>query len=358
MTERPRRPLNKDNDALRFPFAEAPAPGTVFDVAPGVKWLRMPLPFALNHINLWVLDDGDGWTLVDTGINSADTRELWTVLFAGPLKDKPVKRILCTHFHPDHLGLAGWLVGTHGVPLWITREEIEAARYNLALTSDIAVPLASRLYTQAGLESALPAMLAARGDGYKGRVSALPETYIALDPTRPVQAAGTTWSIVVGEGHSPQLAALYAPSRRVLISGDQVLPGISPNVSVRDSLPDSNPLKDFLESLMRFRALPNDTLVLPSHKMPFYGLHERVDQLIGHHHDRLGVARAACANGATARDVMQAMFNRDFDAQQLAFALGETLAHLNYLIVNGEILREETPAGVDRYRAISSAAAA
>ncbi len=358
MTEQPRRPLNKDNDALRFPLAEAPAPGTVIDVAPGVKWLRMPLPFALNHINLWVLDDGDGWTLIDTGINSSDTRGLWAALFAGPLKAKPVKRILCTHYHPDHFGLAGWLTEAHGVPLWVTREEIETARYILAQTPDVSVSLASRLYTRAGLGSALPAMLAVRGEGYKGRVSALPEKYIALDPTRPVEAAGATWRIVIGEGHSPQLAALYAASLGVLISGDQVLPGISPNVSVRDSQPDSNPLKAFLESLMRFRALPNDTLVLPSHKMPFYGLHERVDQLIAHHLDRLGVARTACANGATAGEVMQAMFRRDFDPHQLAFALGETLAHLNYLIVNGDIVREETPAGVDRYRAISSAAAA
>lgn len=351
------RPHNKDNDALRFPFAEAPAPGTVNDVAPGVKWLRMPLPFALNHINLWVLDDGEGWTLVDTGINTPDTRNLWNVLFAGPLKDKPVSRVLCTHFHPDHIGLAGWLVEAHGVPLWIMKEEYETARRALAITKDVSAPLSSRLYIRAGLESALPAMLAAFAQGYKARVSALPATYVPLDPVRPVAAAGTAWGIVIGEGHSPQLAALHSARLGVLISGDQVLPGISPNVSVRDFEPDGNPLKLFLESLLRFRALPADTMVLPSHKMPFYGLHERIDQLIHHHHDRLDMARRACAQGANACEVVKALFKRNLDAHQLAFALGETLAHLNYLICTGDLVREDTPQGVDRYRAVSSAAA-
>lgn len=351
MTSAVQKPHNRDNDALRFPFAEAPAPGTLVDVAPAVKWLRMPLPFALNHINLWVLDDGDGWTLVDTGINSADTRKLWTEIFAGPLKGKPVKRLLCTHFHPDHLGLAGWLVEMHGVPLWITPREMEVARYNMALTREAAVSMSTRLYIRAGLEAALPAALAARGDGYKGRLWPLPETFRPIDPALPVESAGLAWRVVVGEGHSPQLAALYSPG--LLISGDQVLPGISPNVTVRDSQPDSNPLKLFLDSLMRFRTLPADTLVLPSHKMPFYGLHERIDQLIAHHRDRLEVARVACLHGATAGDVLKAMFKREFDPHQLAFALGETLAHLNYLISNGLVARIETGDGIDRYETVS-----
>ncbi len=347
MNVHPPKPHNRDNDALRFPFAEAPAPGTLMDVAPGVKWLRMPLPFALNHINLWVLDDGDGWTLVDTGISTDDTRRLWTEIFEGPLKAKPVKRLLCTHFHPDHLGLAGWLVAKLNIPLWITAPEIEAARFNMAMTRETAVSLASKLYIRAGLESALPTYIGARGDGYKGRLWPLPATFTVLDTAKSVQAGGHFWRIVVGEGHSPHLAALYVPG--VLISGDQVLPGISPNVSVRDSQPESNPLKLFLESLMRFRALPADTLVLPSHKMPFYGLHERIDQLIAHHRDRLEVARLACVNGATAGEVMKAMFKRELDPHQMAFALGETLAHLNYLMSTGVLARDESPGGIDRY---------
>ena len=352
------KPHNKDNDALRFPFPAAPAPGTLTEVAPGVKWLRMPLPFALDHINLWVLDDGDGWTLVDTGINSTKTREIWTEIFAGPLKDKPVKRVICTHFHPDHIGLAGWLTEMHSAPLWITPKEMATARETHALTVAQSEPLMSAQYTRAGLQSALSDAIATRGNTYTRRVAQLPPTYLPLDPAVPIMAGGHSWRVVVGEGHSPQLAALHAALPGILISGDQVLPGISPNVSVRIQARDDNPLKLFLESLARFRELPAETLVLPSHKLPFYGLRERIDQISAHHKDRLEVARLACVKGATAGEVLEAMFKRAFDAHQLHFALGETLAHLNYLVAKGDIVREQTAEGIDRYVAISSPAAA
>ena len=348
------KPYAKDNEALRFPFATAPAPGTLTDVAPGVQWLRMPLPFAgLNHINLWVLDDGDGWTVVDTGINTPETKQTWTDIFVGPLKGKPVKRILCTHYHPDHIGLAGWLAETHRAPLWITAGEMQAARYAHGLSQDISGPAAAKVYIQAGLESAIPAATGAHGGRYKRAVSDLPLDYTAIDPALPVEAAGIDWRIVVGEGHSPQMATLYSDKLGVLISGDQVLPGITPNVSVRDSQPDSNPLKLFLDSLERFRALPDETLVLPSHKLPFHGLRTRVDQLIRHHHDRLNVAREASRQGATGAEVLKALFKRELDAHQLAFALGETVAHLNYLVASGDVVREQTPGGIYRYTTVA-----
>ena len=339
----------KDNAALSFPFAEAPAPGTLTDVAPGVKWLRMPLPFALNHINLWVLDDGDGWTLIDTGINTDDTRRLWGELFAGPLAGKPVKRVLVTHFHPDHIGLAGWLSETHKAPLWITSCEMDAARFSHALTKEVSGPAAAKVYLQADLESAIPGAMAAHGGRYKRAVSDLPVDFVAIDPAQPIRAAGVDWRVVVGEGHSPQMAALYSEQLGVLISGDQVLPGITPNVSVRDSKPDSNPLKQFLDSLQRFRELPDETLTLPSHKMPFHGLRTRVDQLTRHHEDRLALARETCRRSATGGKVLKALFKRELDSHQLAFALGETVAHINYLVHAGDVKREELPTGVYKY---------
>jgi len=354
---------HKDDDAVRFPYSAAPAPGTLTDVAPGVKWLRMPLPFALNHINLWVLDDGDGWTLVDTGINSTKTREVWSEIFAGPLKGKPVMRVVCTHFHPDHIGLAGWLTEMHGAPLWVTPKEMAMAHETRDLTIARIETLMTAQYTRAGLAGALSDAIATRGNSYTTGVVPLPATFTAIDPAQPIAAGGQSWQVVVGEGHSPQLAALYAAKSDawpgILISGDQVLPGISPNVSVRfmEAI-DDNPLSLFLDSLARFRTLPADTLVLPSHKLPFYGLHERIDQIVNHHHDRLDVARRACVNGATASDVLTAMFKRRFDAHQLNFALGETLAHLNYLIATGEVVREQTAQGIDHYTAVSSPAAA
>lgn len=342
--------MTKGNDALRFPFAAAPAPGTTVEVAPGVAWLRMPLPFALNHINLWVLDDGDGWTLVDTGINSESTGELWEQVISGPLAGKPVKRLIVTHFHPDHIGMAGWLVERLAIPMWITPGELDAATF-LRTTKDIAGPAAAKVYERAGLADAIPAALKVHGGGYRERVHALPTDVTLIDPEQPIAAGGTIWRVVVGEGHSPQMATLYSAERKVLISGDQILPGITPNIGVRNAQPDGNPLERFISTLARFRALPDDTLVLPSHKLPFYGLHARVDQLIQHHRDRLADARAACIGGATAGDVLKVLFKRDLDPYQFGFALGETVAHLNFLVAEGSLTQDVRPDGVYIYKA-------
>jgi glyoxylase-like metal-dependent hydrolase (beta-lactamase superfamily II) len=322
----------------------------VQEVAPRVKWLRMPLPFALDHINLWVLEQDDGWMLVDTGIDSPQTRALWEQVFAGPLKAKPVTRLLCTHFHPDHIGLAGWLADRHGIALEITGKEWAMAR---AVRDAIPEPDAvAAFYARIGFP--LTDQDAVPGNTYRARVHALPASAVKIDPAVPLAAAGVSWGVVVGEGHSPELAALHSAELALLISGDQVLPGISPNVSVRMENPAANPLKDFLESLARFRALPEDTLVLPSHKLPFYGVRERIDQITAHHRDRLAVAKAACT-GATAMDILSAIFPRVLDRHQVHFAIGETLAHLNYLIAAGEVERVEKAAGPDLYRAIAAA---
>jgi glyoxylase-like metal-dependent hydrolase (beta-lactamase superfamily II) len=335
--------------ALRFPFADAPAPGSVRDVAPRVKWLRMPLPFALDHVNLWVLEDGDGWTLVDFGIDLPQTRAVWERLLAGPLAAKPVKQLVATHFHPDHLGCGGWLSQITGAPLWITEREWQRAQMMQARTPEPFGPLVARSYTRAGFRDALSSVSGMDGYKYAAHVGPLPAAYHALDSGKPVTAAGTQWQVLIGEGHSPQLATLHSPALGVLISGDQILPGISPNISVPAFDPDSNPLKLFLANLEQFRSLPRETLVLPSHKLPFHGLQIRLDQLVGHHHQRLEQALAACRTGASAAEVLRAIFPRALDPHQLSFALGETLAHLNYLIGEGEVRREDGAGGVDRY---------
>jgi glyoxylase-like metal-dependent hydrolase (beta-lactamase superfamily II) len=310
----------------------------------------MPLPFALDHINLWVLEDDDGWMLVDTGINTAETRALWEQLFEGPLKGKPVTRLFCTHFHPDHIGLAGWLADRHGVALEITAKEWAMACAIRETKADDAATAA--FYARIGYPSADTG--AAPGNTYASRVHPLPDRHTVVDPAKSITAAGASWRVVVGEGHSPELGALYCEDRGLLISGDQVLPGISPNVSVRMEHPDANPLHDFLQSLARFRALPVDTLVLPSHKLPFHGLRERIDQIVAHHHNRLGIAKAACTD-ATAIEVLAAVFPRALDRHQIHFAIGETLAHLNYLIAAGEVERGKNAAGPDIYRAVAAA---
>ena len=341
-------------DVLRFPFQEPPAPATLIEVAPRVQWLRMPLPYALNHINLWVLDEGDGWTVVDTGLNTAETRALWEQIFAGPLKGKPLLRVICTHFHPDHMGLAGWLAENYGVLLWVTAKEIATARSTFAQNEETMTPILIEHYRRAGLGDAAAQAATTRSNAYSRRVHPLPKNVVVIDPSKLIEAVGLSWRVVIGEGHSPQLAGPYAEDLGVLISGGQVLPGISPNISVRSTEPGTNPLAKFLETLPRFGALPENTLVLPSHKLPFYGLRARVGQLIAHHAERLDVTRDACRPGTNVDGVLKAMFPLDFDAHQLHFALGETVAHLNYLVGTGEIERKIDGA-VDFYRTLSSA---
>lgn len=352
MVEQKHTPPGKGNEHLRFPFEVAPTPGTLIDVAPGVKWVRMPLPFRLNHINLWILDDGDGWTLVDAGINTNETQALWTDLFAGPLSAKPLKRVICTHYHPDHMGLAGWLSETYGVKVWATPKEIETARFSYGLSDAEVSAMTRDFFKRGGVPRASSEMPAGEDRNFAQFIWPLPAEFSVVDPAQPVNAAKTTWQIVVGEGHSPQLAGLHAAGLGVLIAGDQVLPGITPNVSVFNAEDDSNPLQLFLDSLQRYRALPPDALVLPSHKLPFYGLQERVDQITAHHEERLVRVRIVCAKSVTAAEVLPAIFDRTFEGIQLRFALGETMAHLNYLIGTGEIVRETTPEGVYLYRAV------
>lgn len=337
------------DSALRFPFAEPPAFGDPREVAPGVLWLRLPLPFALNHINVWILRDDDGATLVDTGIAGSRTYAAWDSVFEGVLKGVPVKQIISTHYHPDHMGASGWLVKRTGAPFHTPRAEWETARMLFEAPDERVDAQVFTEYRRADL----PRDLAEQFLNFRAKRRTdsvdLPAHANILEPTARITAGGTTWRLVIGRGHSPELGALYSDERGVLIAGDQVLPVITPNVSVHPYAPDANPLELFLTTLQDFRSLPEDTFVLPSHKLPFYGLRTRIDEIVAHHGTRLTIAREATAQGATAAEVMAALFSRQFDAHQTFFAIGETLAHLNYLIGTGEMTREDN-GGVDLYR--------
>ncbi|MTJ80456.1 MAG: MBL fold metallo-hydrolase [Telmatospirillum sp.] len=310
----------------------------------------MPLPFALDHINLWLIEDGDGWVVVDTGVPSKETRRLWQDVFAGPMGGRPVTRLLVTHFHPDHMGLASWLSEQFGVTMETTLAEWLYGRMLSQDASGSFVATAREFYQRAGFGTELLDLVVERGNAYGQRIHDIPARFHRISEGSCLSIGGRRWRVMMGEGHSPEMACLWCKDLNILISGDQILPSISPNVSVWPSEPDGNPLRLFLHSLERFRDLPEDCLVLPSHGRPFIGLRERIDGLTSHHRERLDETLDACSQPITAVDLQAVMFRRPLDSHQLFFAIGESIAHLHYLMEERLIVRETGSDGVLRFR--------
>lgn len=342
----------KPFDPVSYPIEQQPAPGETLELAPGVRWLRMPLPFELNHINLWLLEEADGWTIVDTGLNLDDIKRYWEAVLETHCREKPVKRLIVTHCHPDHLGLARWLGDQLKVDTWITQGEILNAYAWFHQLPNHDVDGMVGFFRRHGLDPARADMLHGRGPTYRGRVDGLPTEYRRLLEADLVRIGGHDWRVIVGYGHSPEHAALHCAELKVLISGDMLLPRISTNVSVMSATPDGDPLKLFLDSIERFTALPDDTLVLPSHGRPFRGIRARVMQLQEHHRERLDALVAACDAPKTACELIPTLFQRELDAHQTMFAMGESIAHLNCLAHAGRLRRAQGPDGVFRFTAI------
>ena len=336
--------------SLEFPFGDAPAPGTVRAVAPGVHWLRMALPFALDHINLWLLEDGEGWTMVDTGLGDAPTRALWEQVFAGTLGGKPVKRVLVTHYHPDHAGNAGWLCARFGAPLWMTQAEYLTAH---AVRHGVGgyVPGATlALFRANGLDEERCAQMAGRGNIYLRQVPEFPDSYRRIMDGEEIAIGARAWRVIAGYGHAPERASLSCEALGLVISGDMLLPRISTNVSVWPVDPEGDPLGQFLQSIRRYRELAADTLVLPSHGLPFRGAHLRVEQLERHHEERLRELHEACAEAPRcAAEVLEVLFRRKLDTHQMFFAMGEAIAHLHFLERAGRLRRAVGGDGVARF---------
>lgn len=336
---------------MNAPFPTPPAPGATIEVAPGVQWLRMPLPFALDHINLWLVDEHDGHTLVDTGYGDAATRSIWQTHFASTLKARPLRRIIVTHFHPDHLGNAAWLAERFHAPVAMTAAEYLTGHAVHGQGAGYTVTDTCALFRSHGVDDEHLRALEARGNRYRVGVPELPTRFQRLYPGATTRFGGSDWRVIGGYGHSPEHAALHAPDRSVLISGDMLLPRISTNVSVGPAEPEGDPLGRFLESLRAFETLSDDTLVLPSHGLPFRGAAARVAQLRRHHDARLAeLVDAVAAGRASAADLVPILFRRELDTQQRFFAVGEAIAHLNYLVTNGSLVRETDAAGHVRFR--------
>ncbi len=343
--------MNPQESELHYPLGDTlPATGQAVELATGVRWLRMGLPFALNHINLWLLDDGDGWTVVDCGIATDDTRAAWEQVFAHELRGKPVTRVIATHCHPDHVGLSAWLCDRWHAPLAMTVGEYGFARMMAAGLPGADGPAMIPHFRRHGLtDRDKLAQLDGRKSYYPSLVPKVPEHFLRLEEERPLQIGGRAWQVITGTGHSPEHAALYCKELGILISGDMVLPRISTNTSVFAIEPEADAVGHYLASLEKFLPLPADTLVLPSHGKPFRGLHQRIAQLQAHHAERLDEVRVACATPQSAADIVPLMFKRELDMHQLTFAMGEALAHLHRLWYAGELTRTEGEDGVLRF---------
>jgi glyoxylase-like metal-dependent hydrolase (beta-lactamase superfamily II) len=349
---------NARESELHYPLGETlPQPGEALDLAPGVRWVRMGLPFALDHINLWLLrdrlDGREGWTIVDCGIASDDTRANWERVFAERLDGLPVLRVMATHFHPDHLGLAHWLTERWGCRLWMSATDFNLARLASSSTVGMGGASAAAFFGSHGLTD--PDSLdkiRARADYYPKMVPVVPAAYRRLMDGTGVEIGGRTWRCIAGYGHAPEHISLFCEEAKLLISGDMVLPRISTNVSVVDVEPEADPLTLYLQSLTRYLDLPADTLVLPSHGKPFTGLHQRIAQLREHHDERLAEVMAACrAEPTHAAGLLGVLFKRKLDLHQTTFAMGEAIAHLHALWLHGGLTRNLGEDGVYRFSA-------
>jgi glyoxylase-like metal-dependent hydrolase (beta-lactamase superfamily II) len=317
-------------------------------------WIRMPIPFAPGHINLWAIEDGIGWAIVDTGMETMETKPAWRNLFSGSLGSEGVTRIFVTHMHRDHVGMAGWLTREFDCRLWMTRLEYLTCQL-LINTGDRKVSDANlSFYRKAGWEKASLEHYQAQFGNLAKTIHPLPDSFRCLQDKEILIIGDHLWTVVVGSGHSPEHACLYCPELKVLISGDQVLPRISSNVSVLPHEPEADPLADWLASLEKLkRKVPNDVLVLPAHHEPFFGLHERLDSLASGKVNALNRLRLKLQKPQRVVDTFPALFSRQIrftDHALLVMATGESIAYINYLMHRGEVMAQLDDDGVAWYR--------
>jgi glyoxylase-like metal-dependent hydrolase (beta-lactamase superfamily II) len=347
--------MRDDPSSLPAEIADAPPPpGRAQALAPGVLWLRMPLPFALDHINLWLIEEADGYALVDCGYGDAATREHWQRHFATTLADRPIRRIVVTHCHPDHLGNAAWLAAHFGCTIAMTQGEYLAAHALIGEHAGFGHEDVRALFARHGMAPGHVAALAARGNQYRRGVPEAPHAFTRLIDGDELALGPWTWRVIAGYGHSPEHASLATGDGRLLIAGDMLLPRISTNVAVWPGEPDADPVGRFVASLGAFERLPPDTLVLPSHGSPFRGIGARVARLRSHHEERLAELHRALIDAAaplSAQDVLPVLFRRELDLQQRFFAMGEAIAHLNRLWREGRAERRVADDGSIRYAA-------
>ena len=339
---------------LKFPWPEPPPVGQPIEVAPGILWLRMALPFALDHVNLYLIEDRGGWAVFDTGISDEPSQAAWEQVLAGPLGGKPITKLIVSHFHPDHVGLAGWLDHRFDLPLYMSQAEYLMSRFLQMDHSEDVEHSNVDFYRRSGLGPAAIEQVLTRGHSYLKRTSGLRPNFIRLTAGDAIELGGRHWQVLTGGGHALEQVMLWCKADHIFLSADQVLARISPNVSVVPVEPEANPLGHYLASLAEIRdEVSDEVLVLPCHNLPFQGLHARIEQLEAHHLHRCDLIAAAAKAPISCAEVVPIIFRRPLeDPHQLSFALGEALAHLNYMLRIGALNVEVDTAGALRYRAV------
>lgn len=326
---------------LGFPYPDAPAEGEAIEVAEGVLWMRLPLPMALDHVNVFAFEDEDGWTIVDTGFDTGKTRRIWEKLLAGPLGGKPVVRVIVTHHHPDHVGLAGWFQRDHGAELVTTRTAWLFAR--MLLLDEQMTPVDETLayWRAAGMDKGVyEKRLTERPFNYADIVADMPLGFKRIKEGSEIHFGGRDWIVRIGNGHAPEHATLWSTDGTLVIGGDQLLATISPNLGVYATEPDADPVGDWLEANERLKQYASpQQLVLPGHKLPFTGLPTRMRQLIDNHHGALTRLEDFLGEPHTAGECFPPLFKREIKGGEYGLALVEAVGHLNHLLHEGRATR-------------------
>lgn len=338
---------------LVFPRTQPPDRGTLIDIAPGVQWFRLPLPYRLDHVNIYLIKDDDGWTVLDTGLGTDACRTVWESILNGPLAGQRLTSMIVTHYHPDHVGLAGWLAERCGLPLSMPRPEY---LYSLALQyapGDLGSDMHRPFYRRHGLSPEVTEGVLSRGHEYLRRTTGVPTTYHRIKHGDSLGIGARAFQVMTGGGHALEQAMLYRPDERLFFAADQVIARISPNVSVHAMEPDLDALGIYLRSLAGLRdSVAPDVLVLPGHGLPFYGLHKRIDELTEHHAQRCAAIADACRRQPlSVAEIVPVLFQRELDEHQTGFAFGEVLAHVNHMLNGEQLVLETDRDGTDRYRA-------
>lgn len=335
---------------LIFPFPVPPAPGEPVEVAPGVLWLRLALPFRLDHVNVYLIDDGEGLAMLDTGLGNAQTLAAWEALFAGPLAGRRPTRLIVTHYHPDHVGAAGWLAERFGLPLSMSQTDYLLS-LNLVLNPGALEAEHYRLfYRQHGLDAVTTNLVVTQGHGYLRLITGVPPVFTRLIAGETLRLGRRDFAVLTGGGHAAEQVMLFSPADNFFLAADQVLARISPNVSVWAVDPEGDPLGIYMRSLDALKAaIPPDVLVLPGHNLPFRRLHARIDELKAHHQARCAQVAAACHGRAqSAADLVPVLFHRPLDPHQMSFAFSEVLAHVNYMLREQRLAWAEPAGNVKR----------